>query len=196
MPKKPIFTKKQIYKKAFDLFKSNGIEGISARNLAKALNSSPAPIYSFYSSIDELKNDLLEDAKNLFLEYIRQTPTDLIFLNIGMGFCIFAREEKELFQTIFLRKSSKKRNEIIRKFRNIIREEMSKDVRFEKVDDQFKMNLYLDAWTYAHGLATLIATNYFEDISDEEIKNRLLNSSGVIIYQRLAEYDKVENNNK
>lgn len=190
MPKRPIFTKKQIYRKAFELFKSKGIEALSARTLAKALNSSPAPIYSFYSSLDVLKNELIEDAKKLFLEYIKRTPTDLIFLNIGMGICQFAREEKELFQTIFLRESSKKRNELIRKFRNIIRQEMSLDSRFDGIDEDTKMNIYLDAWTYTHGLATLIATNYFEEITDEEIKERLISSAAVIIHHRLEEYHK------
>lgn len=190
MPKKPIFTKKQVYMKAFELFKTDGIEGISARNLAKSLNSSPAPIYSFYSSIDDLKNELLENAKQLFLEYISQTPTDLIFLNIGMGICIFAREEKELFQAIFLRESYGKRNEVIRKFRDIIKDEMSKDSRFDGLDEDFKTKLYLDAWTFAHGFATLIATNYYEEIKDEEIKERLLEAAGTMIYKRLADYKK------
>ena len=50
MPKKAIFTKEQIFKKAFEVFKQNGLEAITARNLAKSLNSSPAPIYSFYGA--------------------------------------------------------------------------------------------------------------------------------------------------
>lgn len=190
MPKKPIFTQKQVYRKAFELFKSGGIDGISARSLARALNSSPAPIYSFYSSIDDLKNELLENAKQLFLEYISKTPTDLIFLNIGMGICIFAREEKELFQAIFLTEGYGKRNEVIRAFRDIIREEMSKDSRFMNLDEEFKIKLYIDAWTFAHGFATLIATNYYEDISDDEIKDRLLEAAGSMIYKRLEDYNK------
>ena len=48
-----------------------------------------------------------------------------------MGICIFAREEKELFQAIFLRESLGKRNEVIREFRDLIRDEMSKDSRFD-----------------------------------------------------------------
>ena len=55
MPKKPIFTKEQVYKTAFEVFKIEGIDGISARNLAKSLGASPAPIYSFYSSIEYFK---------------------------------------------------------------------------------------------------------------------------------------------
>ena len=79
MPKKPIFTKEQVYKTAFEVFKIEGIDGISARNLAKSLGASPAPIYSFYSSIDTLKNELLDEAKKLFLDYVKKERTDSIF---------------------------------------------------------------------------------------------------------------------
>ncbi len=190
MPKKPIFTKEQVYQKAFELFKANGIDGISARNLAKSLKSSPAPIYSFYASIDDLKQELLEKAKELFLDYVNREPTDLIFLNIGMGICIFARDEKEFFQAIFLKESLGKRNEIIRQFRDLIKNEMSKDKRFEGLDEEFKTKLYMDAWMYAHGFATLIATNYYESITDEEIKERLMEGAATMIYKRLADYKK------
>lgn len=190
MPKKPIFTKEQVYKKAFEVFKSEGIDGISARNLAKSLGASPAPIYGFYSSIDDLKHELLEEAKNLFLDYVKRESTDYIFLNIGMGICIFAREEKELFHAIFLRESLGKRNEVIREFRDIIKDEMSKDERFNDLDKNFKTNLYLDCWMYAHGFATLIATNYFENITDEVIKERLMEAAATIVYKRLEDYRK------
>lgn len=190
MPKKPIFTKEQVYKKAFEVFKSEGIDGISARNLAKSLGASPAPIYGFYSSIDDLKHELLEEAKNLFLDYVKRESTDYIFLNIGMGICIFAREEKELFHAIFLRESLGKRNEVIREFRDIIKDEMSKDERFNDLDENFKTNLYLDCWMYAHGFATLIATNYFENITDEVIKERLMEAAATIVYKRLEDYRK------
>jgi len=187
MPKKPIFTKEQVYKTAFEVFKIEGIDGISARNLAKSLGASPAPIYSFYSSIDTLKNEL---AKKLFLDYVKKERTDSIFLNIGMGICIFAREEKELFQAIFLRESLGKRNEVIREFRDLIKDEMSKDSRFDNLDEEFKTNLYIDCWMYAHGFATLIATNYYENITDEVIKERLMEAAATMVYKRLEDYQK------
>ena len=91
MPKKPIFTKEQVYKTAFEVFKIEGIDGISARNLAKSLGASPAPIYSFYSSIDTLKNELLDEAKKLFLDYVKKERTDSpIFLSKFSGPLVFA----------------------------------------------------------------------------------------------------------
>ena len=55
MPKKAIFTKEQIFKKAFEVFKQNGLEAITARNLAKSLNCSPAPMIKFLDFIRNIK---------------------------------------------------------------------------------------------------------------------------------------------
>ena len=80
MPKKAIFTKEQIFKKAFEVFKQNGLEAITARNLAKSLNCSPAPIYSFYTSLEILKKDLINQAKSIFMEYVKESSTSIYFL--------------------------------------------------------------------------------------------------------------------
>ena len=188
MPKKAIFTKEQIFKKAFEVFKQNGLEAITARNLAKSLNSSPAPIYSFYTSLDILKKDLINKAKDVFLEYVKKPTTEYIFLNIGIGVCMFAREEKQLFHTIFLKDTSY--SGLVREFRDLIKVEMSKDSRFDKLDEEFKTKLFLDCWMYAHGFSTLIATNYFKDVSDDFIKERLVEGAATMLYKRLRDYNK------
>lgn len=188
MPKKATFKKKQIHNKAYELFEKYGLEEITARNLAKALNASPAPIYSCYESMDELKEELINRAKELFLEYIKEPHTDMAFLNIGMGICKFAREEKQLFRSIFLKGISYR--DLIREFRDLVREEISLDERFKEMSSEQRENLLLDSWIYTHGLSTLIATGYFETPTDEYIKNRLLEAPAVVIYKRLSELKK------
>ena len=179
MPKKAIFTKEQIFKKAFEVFKQNGLEAITARNLA---------IYSFYTSLDILKKDLINKAKDVFMEYVKKPTTEYIFLNIGIGVCMFAREEKQLFHTIFLKDTSY--SGLVREFRDLIKVEMSKDSRFDKLDEEFKTKLFLDCWMYAHGFSTLIATNYFKDVSDDFIKERLVEGAATMLYKRLRDYNK------
>lgn len=105
MPKKAVFSKKQIFDQAFALFETKGLEAITARNLGKALSSSPAPIYAHYDSITELKNELISVAKDRFLEYLKRPVTDKIYLNIGIGICTFAKENKKLFISIFFKRT-------------------------------------------------------------------------------------------
>ena len=193
MPKKAVFSKKQIFDTAFALFESKGLEAITARNLGKALSSSPAPIYAHYSSITELKNELIFVAKERFLEYLKKPVTDKIYLNIGIGICTFAKENKQLFVSIFLREQSF--SDLIREFRDIIKMEMDKDSRFDKLSSEFKDMLFFDCWTYAHGLSTLIATGFFpaEKEPDEEyIKERLMQGAATMLYKRLEDYSKTQ----
>lgn len=187
MPKKVIFSKEIVFNKAFEMFEKQGLDVITARNLGKELKASPAPIYSNYSSIDELKEELITVAKNRFMEYIKRPFTDLKYLNIGMGICVFARENKELFRSIFLREQSF--TDIIRRFRDSVKTEIEKDERFTGLPVEFKDELLLDCWIFAHGYSTLIATGFVEP-TDEEIKERLMAGAGTILYKRLGELKK------
>jgi AcrR family transcriptional regulator len=184
MPKKPIFTREQIIDKAFSMLENGTLESITARSLAKDLNCSPAPIYGLFISMDELKKELINRAKNLFLTYVSEEKEELPFLNIGLGICKFAREEKALFKSIFLRNSSY--STLISEFHKIIYEEMRKDERFEKLSEDVKETLTIDCWTYAHGLATLISTGYFKTPSDGFIRKRLISGPASIIYYHLG----------
>ncbi|MCI6152143.1 TetR/AcrR family transcriptional regulator [Fusobacterium perfoetens] len=184
MPKKVVFKKEIVFSKAFEMFEKYGLDFITARNLAKELKASPAPIYSNYESIDELKEELISVAKNRFMEYIKKPFTEYTYLNIGMGICVFARENKELFTSIFLREQSF--TDLIRRFRNATREEIEKDERFKGLPTEFKEGLLMDCWIFAHGYSTLIATGYVNPTNDE-IKERLLSGAGTMIYSRLKE---------
>ncbi|MGL5123392.1 MAG: TetR/AcrR family transcriptional regulator [Fusobacteriaceae bacterium] len=183
MPKKAIFKKKQIHNKAYELFEKYGLEEITARNLAKALNSSPAPIYSCYESMTELKDELIERAKKKFLEYLINSETDFVFLNIGLGVCRFAKEEKQLFKSIFFKGISYR--DVIKEFKELVILEMEKDIRFKDIGTEIRNIIFLDSWIYVHGLSTLIATGYFDDITEEEIKNKIFEAPGALLNKRL-----------
>ncbi|MGL5963859.1 MAG: TetR/AcrR family transcriptional regulator [Fusobacteriaceae bacterium] len=183
MPKKAIFKKKQIHNKAYEMFEKYGLEEITARSLAKALNASPAPIYSYYESMDVLKEELIDRAKERFLEYLDNEETEFKFLNVGLGICYFAREEKQLFRNIFLKDISYR--DLIREFRDLVKKQMEKDERFLEMSEEEKVELFLDSWIYVHGFATLIATGYFENPTNEFIKTRLIEAPATLLYKRL-----------
>nr|WP_307775017.1 TetR/AcrR family transcriptional regulator [uncultured Cetobacterium sp.] len=191
MPKKAIFKREQIHAKAFEMFEKHGLDYITARNLAKELNCSPAPIYSCYSSMDELKIELIEEAKNIFMDYVLKPETDMVFLNSGIGLCAFAREEKELFKSIFLRNNSY--GGLLKRFRDLMKVEMEKDERFYNLPIDFKYELFLDCWLIGHGLATLIATGYFENPTNKFIKDTLMKSAAVMLYKKLDDFNAKNN---
>ena len=68
MARKCAYTKEMILEAAIKLFKKEGSDAITAKNIAKELNCSVAPIYSVYLSLDDLKKDLAFEIEKSILE--------------------------------------------------------------------------------------------------------------------------------
>ena len=68
MARKCAYTKEMILKAAIKLFKKEGSDAITAKNIAKELNCSVAPIYSVYITLDDLKKDLAFEIEKNILE--------------------------------------------------------------------------------------------------------------------------------
>ena len=71
MPPKAKFTQKEIIKKAWDLVREQGIEGLSARELGKVLGSSPRPIFTVFEGMDEVKDAIKSQAITTYDKYIQ-----------------------------------------------------------------------------------------------------------------------------
>lgn len=188
MPKKIVFSKETIINKAFELFKEEGIDSISARNVAKALNCSPAPIYSSIGSMEILKDELVNKAKNLFVNYITTQRTKIKFLDIGIGFAVFAREERQLFSNIFLVESLERA--LMSEFLDLIHDEMKKDSRFSHLTEDERNEIFMNCWIFLNGLATLIAIGFIKNPSDDYIKEKLLNNPAKLLYEYLEKHTK------
>lgn len=179
MPKKISFTREKILKCSYQLLKEKGIEEITARNIAKKLNCSPVPIYSSFTSMGELKEELMKKAKEEFLFYVKKNYTDKILFNIGIGIVYFAKEERQLFSSIFFEQNSYK--ELINEFNEMIFEEFNKDEKLKKLSIEKQKWLLHKCWIYAHGLATLVTTGYLKDIKEEELTKNLEEIADIFI---------------
>lgn len=179
MPKKVSFTKEKILKGSYQLLKEKGIEEITARNIAKKLNCSPVPIYSSFASMGELKTNLMNKAKEEFLSYVKKSYTDKVLFNIGIGIVYFAKEEKQLFSSIFFEQNSYK--ELIQEFNEMIFEDFEKDSRLKNLSSDDKKWLLHKCWIYAHGLATLVTTGYIKEIKETELKENLEEIADIFI---------------
>lgn len=181
--RKVVYEKEKIVEKAFKLLKKEGMEAITARKLGAYMKTSPAPIYHSFESMDELKLVLVQKAKELFLEYINKDRTGIHFLNIGLGFCIFAREERNLFKNIFLNSNVEKN--ILEQFVELTQSEINRDPRFLGVDEEVKSALIFDSWTYAQGLATFVALGHLK-ATDEQLTKLLMRCPAKMIYNTLG----------
>ena len=105
MPPKPKYTKEEIVAAAFELTREKGIDAVVAREVGKRLNTSSSPIFTIWSSMDELK----EDVRRLAIQKYREYMADIFdyfpsFKEFGMRCVGFAVEEPNLFRLLFLTK--------------------------------------------------------------------------------------------
>lgn len=187
MSPKLVFTKEKVLAAALELARRKGIESVSARNVAKAIKSSVAPIYSCFNSTEELKKAVLKMAHNILIEYTTKDYTDKIFLNIGVGFVRFARDDSALFKALFLEENNFK--DISQDFFEFIRYRMSLDTDFKEMPDEAVQNLFLDMWTYVNGLAVMISAGLQQDKDDKFIIQNLARIGAAIISSYLGKFD-------
>ena len=56
MPPKQRITREMILETSFAMFCRDGMEAVNARSVAKALNCSTQPIFSYFAGMDDLKS--------------------------------------------------------------------------------------------------------------------------------------------
>ena len=177
------FSRKEIIDVTFEILKNDGVRGISARNIAKKMKSSTAPIYAHFENIGILKQEVINMAKEVLVKYLEGKYTERKMLNIGMGVVIFAREEKELFRSIFLIDSDFK--SVFEKAVLKVLEGSRDDKRFDHFSKNEATEIIIKIWYYVHGYATLVCTEFAKNPSNEEIKTKILDVATIFITDAL-----------
>lgn len=172
MPPKAKFTKEEILSAAFDIVRLKGIDALTARLLADALNSSPRPIFTVFAGMDEIVREVILKAKSLYAEYVRRGLTCVPqFKGVGVQYILFAIEEPKLFQLLFMneRGSVPPLCEVLQLIEDSFEEILASITNAYGFDRDTALRLYYHMWIYSHGIATLCATKMCsftaEDIS-------------------------------
>jgi AcrR family transcriptional regulator len=171
MPPKVEITKEKVINAAFEIIRERGFEGLSARNIAQKLKCSTQPIYSLFISMEELKKLTYQEAVDYALSCMTnyQKLDDNPALNLVYGYLHFAKEEKELYRSLYL--SGYKTYTLHRE--PFIGEKVSMEILRKSdelltdVSDDLLRKLYLRAAVHLLGLGALINTNTIDLEIDE-----------------------------
>lgn len=173
MPPKAEITKEKVLKEALELVRGQGIEVLTARSLAQRLNCSTQPIYSVCGSMDKLKDDVYNMAVELTLSIMNsyKNEKNSPALNLGIGYLYLARNEKQLFKTVYL--SGYKKFDLTKD--KFIGEElgtasMRHSKRLSNIDEDTLRKIFLKLTIYIIGIGTMINTDTIKISMDEAIK--------------------------
>ena len=153
MPPKFKFTKEEIINTAFKIVRHKGWGALSTRSLAGELGSSSRPIYSFFSSISELEEEIVKKAVDLLYKYMIRKRTDDPWLDHGIGYVMFALKEKHLFRAV----NDENHIALFKKYGDLIWNTLTCSLSdypgFHGLNEEQIYKIQVTRWLFAHGLA-------------------------------------------
>ncbi|MDY5252161.1 MAG: TetR/AcrR family transcriptional regulator [Erysipelotrichaceae bacterium] len=148
---------------AISVMEQLGYEKLSVRNIANQLKISTQPIYTEFKNIEDLKQHLVKYIQNNYLQQPKKTYKDF-----ALCYLYFAKEHKELFKFLYLRK----RNGM--KELDDINYELAISFLAESLDLDTKIakDLHQRMQIYCYSLGVMIATDY-QEYSYDQINTEL-----------------------
>lgn len=178
MPPRHQFTRDQVLEAAFQIYRREGPDAVTARRIARELGSSVGPIYSFFGNLDDLQTTLKERALLMMEGYSRKEFTDMPFLNMGVGFILFARDEPVLFRESYLK--GLMGSDPMRPGPGTIRR-MKEDPMTSDLPDPELADLYVRLSFLTFGIAVMVSNGQIPDPSEEVITGLLYRAGGDLI---------------
>jgi AcrR family transcriptional regulator len=171
MPPKQKFTKEDVLETAFSIVREQGIENLNARNIARRLNSSTQPVFSFFENMAELKTSVFHMAERYHTAIYDTIKIDKELLsNVYLAYINFALEEPNLFRLQYQSNEYKGRPFLeIFNARNLQtgNEQLCEGRKKIYGDKKAVKTMFFDMWLYAHGIASVLVGNQLRINRDE-----------------------------
>lgn len=175
MPPKPKFTREEIIESALELVSKRGIEYLTTRNLGELMGSSARPIFTVFTSMDEVQQEVRTAAMKRFNAYIngivKYKPA---FKEAGLRMVRFAITEPKLFQLLFMTEKTQPVNPgsffgSLGEYEELCTDVICRDYDMTKEEATV---LFQHMWTYTYGISALCATHMCV-FPEDEIATRL-----------------------
>lgn len=161
MPPKAKFTKKEIVDAALQIYREEGMESLTARNLGKRLGSSSCPIFTVFSGMEEVQNAMVDAAKAIYKSYVdRGLTQNMPFRSVGEEYVHFAMDEPQLFRLLFMHEmpGEPSFDSALLTLEDSYERILSSVTASYPVGEEQAKRLYRHLWVYTHGIACLCAT--------------------------------------
>lgn len=181
MPPKTKFTTDDIIEAAIKAVRKNGIENLTARSIANVLKSSTMPIYYCKKSMADIEVAVIQKAWDVLLEYQLKPRSGDPYIDLGLGYVMFAKEEKHLFKCVHYEKYRDLNWDNYYNNFNLHLERLADYPLFGGVSKEEKERFMLQGWLFSHGIASLVNTGTGSPLpqfdSEEAIKNFFIESN-------------------
>lgn len=168
MPRKESITTEQILDTAFAMTREEGFASVTARKVAARAGCSTQPIFRVYKNMEELWDAVYERAAIFFEDFYSLYPqmAHVPFVNLGMAYIAFAREEGRLFELLFLSRRENRRStyDLLNGGDGNVLYEIN---RARAVGCRRPEEVFSRMWIFIHGSACMTLTGDY-DLSNAE----------------------------
>lgn len=172
MPPKAKVTKEEIVSAAVDLVRREGASALNARTLALCLQCSTQPIFSNFSSMEQLRMEVLCRANALCEQRIQREQEEgkyPLYKAAGMAYIHFAKEERELFRLLYMRDRTRDESsfgvEFSQRMQSVVEDATG-------LEGDVMQLFHLEMWACVHGIASMLATGFFP--LEEDLISKIL----------------------
>ncbi|MFS0646297.1 TetR/AcrR family transcriptional regulator [Siminovitchia sp. 179-K 8D1 HS] len=180
MPPKKKFSKKQIIDSAFEIARTEGINGITIRKVADRLGSSIAPIYVNFKDVEELKHAVVMKIVEISQQMLIEHDTGNPFHDMGAASLRFAKEYSVLFRD-FLLNQNDYMDEYNQEIGIDLIRQMKNDADLEGFTDEELMTILLKMRIFTVGLSVMAANRMLPSEFSGEMEIELLDSTAADI---------------
>lgn len=144
------------------------------------------PIYSALKSMKNLEEEISRKASDVLIGYQTRKWSGLGFLDMGVGYVMFAQEEKNLFRMMYYHEPEDiDGDELQKKYRGYVFDTLMERLEHETVMEgltaEQRREVLYKMWVFSHGLAMLINNSIIEPMTQEHITQFLMDTGGLII---------------
>ena len=159
MPPRVKFQKEEIVDAALRVVGKKGIDALTAREPAAELGVSPGPIFTWFDSMEQLKAEVFERAKERYRARVeRGLAAPVPFLGLWQQFIRFAREEPELYKLLCLTRPDSASGGAMEALRFSQELACGSLMRVYNMDEKTAAGYFRDLWLVAYSFATLVVT--------------------------------------
>ena len=185
MPPKKQFSGETIIEAAFTITRRSGWPAVSARSIAQERVSSTQPIYSYVASMGKLADEVRTKAMLLLADYQTKPYSDNPYMNMGIGYIAFAREERHLFRFLHLDNARPLMPKEQQAMDEAIVRHLGKPLPMQTYFGNISLDKFNDVafkmWIFTHGLAVALCTGTQAPITDGEIQRLLEEVGGAVV---------------
>jgi AcrR family transcriptional regulator len=167
-------TKQAILQAAQDIITEKGIDGLSLREIANRIDYSPAGLYEYFGSKDDIIAAVCLEEFQRFSGYLNRVPTNLSpvkrIIQLGQAYLDFAKENPQHFMLVFTMIPPAKVSSRVFLAEGtpfaILRQSVETYIEAENIplpDEYAVDDVAYILWAKIHGMAMLQQTVFFQN---------------------------------